>query len=62
MVRASGNAPALLASDSAYKAVLFELRALAKARNAVDLHHLPAGTHSLAPRVLAHGQKVRSSG
>src|SRR6266487_5046969 len=33
---------------------LFELRAQsrppAKARNAVDLHHLPEGTHSLAPR------------
>ena len=33
---------------------LFELRALGAAckgwRNAVDLHHLPEGTHSLAPR------------
>src|SRR5256884_2253180 len=29
--------------------VLFELRAH-EWRNAVDLHHLPGGTHSLAPR------------
>ena len=41
---------ALIECNSAHKAaVLFELRPH-KWRNAVDLHHLPAGTHSLAPR------------